>query len=42
MVSEGVECVVDNRLQCFVVVVSQKQKEKEENEGKKLFANYAF
>ena len=33
MVSEGVECVVDNWLQCFVVV-SQKQKEKEDNEGR--------
>ena len=36
MVSEGVECVVDNWLQCFVAVVLQKQKGKEEgDEGKK-------
>ena len=36
MVSERVECFVDNWLQCFVIVVLQKQKGKEEDdEGKK-------
>ena len=38
MFSEGVECVVDNQLQCFVLVVSQKrctEKEKKDGENEK-------
>ena len=35
MVSEGVECVVDNWLQCFVLVVQKRKLEKEDGEGKK-------
>ena len=35
MVSEGVECVVDNWLQCFVLVVSQKRHTEEKDGGNK-------
>ena len=39
MVSEGDECVVDNQLQCFVLVVLRKrrteEKEKKDGENKK-------
>ena len=50
MVSEGVECVMDNRLQCFVLLVSQKTETQEKWKwgGKEVshvlcrFADHAF